>query len=253
MKSIRPCQAKTHSDLSREWDQLAEERHRQIASGDDLSFHHVVLPTVSRLFEGADPSVVFDIGCGTGEFTLHLSQSATRVIAVEPSQASMKVARRVCAAAHNIRFVEASLEEASGALDEGPATSAVAVMTLMTAPDLRGFAKALAALMQVRGRFVAILTHPCFWPRYWGYEEEPWFRYDREIFIEAPFVISKSRTEVRTTHIHRPIEHYVGVFAEQGFRLDALSEPMPAREIEALYPKAWRYPRFLGLRWEKVV
>jgi SAM-dependent methyltransferase len=213
----------------------------------------VVAPTVRRLFEGADPAVVLDIGSGTGEFTLQLAQVAGRVIAVEPSAASMKLARRVCGGAHNVRYLEASLEEAASVFDEGPATAAVAVMTLMTAPDLRGFAKALAPLLHTRARFVATITHPCFWPRYWGYEKEPWFRYECETFIEAPFVISKRRTEVRTTHIHRPLEQYVSVFAEQGFRLDALAEPMPAPEVEALYPRRWKFPRFLGLRWEKVV
>ena len=253
MKSITSCSAKSHADLAQEWNQLAEQRHHQIVSGEDLSFHHVVSPTMWRLFEGADPNVVLDIGSGTGEFTLQLAQIAGQVIAVEPSQASMKIARRVCASAHNVSYVEASLEKAACILDKEPATAAVAVMTLMTTPDLRRFAKALAALLQTRAWFVATLTHPSFWPRYWGYEEEHWFHYEREIFIEAPFVISKSRTEVRTTHIHRPIEQYVSAFAEHGFHLDALAEPMPALEIEALYPRTWKFPRFLGLRWEKVV
>ncbi len=253
MTGIRPCPAKSHADLAREWDQLAEERHRQIASGEDLSFEYVVVPTTWRLFEGAERAVVLDIGSGTGDFTARLAQVAGRVIAVEPSRASMALARRVCQSAQNTRFVEASLEEAASSLDEGPATAAVAVMTLMTAPDLRGFAKALAALLQTGARFVATLTHPWFWPRYWGYEEEHWFHYEVETFIEAPFAISKRRTEIRTTHIHRPLQHYMNVFAEEGFRLDAVAEPMPVAEVQALYPEPWRFPRFLGLRWEKVV
>jgi SAM-dependent methyltransferase len=253
MMRIRPCPAKSHADLAREWDQLAEERHRQIESGEDLSFDHVVVPTTWRLFEGADRAVVLDIGSGTGDFTAQLAQVAGRVIAVDPSRASMVLARGVCRAIQNVRFIEASLEEAASCLDEGPVTAAVAVMTLMTAPDVRGFAKALAALLQTRARFVATLTHPWFWPMYWGYDKEPWFHYEVETFIEAPFVISKCRTEVRTTHIHRPLEQYLNVFAEEGFRLDALAEPMPPAKVQALYPAPWQFPRFLGLRWEKVV
>lgn len=251
--SIRPCSVKTHDDLAREWDELAEERHRQIACSEDLSFHHVVVPTTQRLFEGADRSVVLDIGSGTGDFTVQLAQSAGKVIAVEPSRTSLMLARRVCRDVQNIRYVDASLEDAAGVLDDGPATAAVAVMTLMTTPGLREFAKALAALLQTRARFVATLTHPCFWPRYWRYEKEPWFCYERETFIEAPFVISKCRTRVRTTHIHRPLEQYLNVFAEAGFRLDALVEPMPTPEVQALYPAPWEFPRFLGVRWEKAV
>ena len=64
-------------------------------------------------------------------------------------------------------------------------------------------------------------------------------------------MISKCRTEVRTTHVHRPLEQYVNVFAVAGFRLETVIEPMPSRKIEALYPQPWRFPRFIGLRWAK--
>ncbi|MBK9029595.1 MAG: methyltransferase domain-containing protein [Propionivibrio sp.] len=253
MTNIKPCSVKAHADLVSEWDRLAEERHRQIASGDDLSFHHVVVPTTWQLLEGTDRTLVLEIGSGTGEFTLRLARSSGLVVAVEPSKASMALARRVCQGVANVRYVETPLEEAGGLLGEEGATTAVAVMTLMTAPDLRGLAKALAGALRTHAKFVATLTHPCFWPRYWGYEQEPWFRYDHEMFIEAPFVISKRRTGLRTTHIHRPLERYLTVFAEEGFALEAVAEPMPTLDLQSLYPRRWEFPRFLGLRWTKVV
>ena len=141
-----PCEA--HADLVCEWDRLAEERHRQIASGDDLSFHHVVVPTMWRLLEGADRTLVLDVGSGTGEFTLQLARSSGTVVAVEPSKASMALARRVCQRVANVQYVEAPLEEARGFLGAEGATTAVAVMTLMTAPDVRGLAKALAGVLR---------------------------------------------------------------------------------------------------------
>src|SRR6266478_467554 len=75
---IRPCALKTHADLALEWDQLAEERHRQIASGEDLSFEHVLVPTTLRLLEDANNALVLDIGSGTGDFTARLARIATR-------------------------------------------------------------------------------------------------------------------------------------------------------------------------------
>jgi hypothetical protein len=165
----------------------------------------------------------------------------------------MAFAQRACDSAQNVQFLDASVEEAAKNLDKRSVTAAVAVMTLMSAPDIRGIARALAGLLQTKSRFVATITHPCFWPKYWGYENASWFRYEVETFIEAPFVISRCRTEARTTHIHRPLDQYVNVFAEEGFRLDALAEPIPPPAVQALYPAPWRYPRFLGLRWEKVL
>jgi SAM-dependent methyltransferase len=253
MKDIRPCVAKTHTDLALEWDQLAEERHRQIASGDDLSFEHVVVPTTLRLFDGADVALVLDIGSGTGDFTARLAQVATSVIGVEPSRTSVAVARARCREARNVQFIQAPLEEAARMLRGEPVTAAVACMTLMTTPDLSGFANALAMLLQKEAKFVATLSHPWFWPRYWGYDTEAWFNYTQETFIEAPFVISQCRTAVRTTHVHRPLEQYVSVLANAGFKLEALVEPMPSREIQALYPQPWRFPRFIGLQWTKAV
>lgn len=253
MKDIRPCAAKKHSDLVLEWDQLAEERHRQIVSGEDLSFEHVLVPTTLRLFEGADATLVLDIGSGTGDFTARLAQIAKHVIGIEPSRTSVAVARASCLEAHNVRFIQAHLEEAASMLRGESVTAAVACMTLMTTPDLNDFAKVLAVLLQNKAKFVATFSHPWFWPRYWGYETEAWFSYEKETFIEAPFVISRCRTEVRTTHVHRPLEQYVSVFANVGFRLEALVEPMPSPEIQALYPQPWRFPRFIGLRWTKAV
>ncbi len=253
MTKIKPRHSKSYAELTLEWDQLAEERHRQIASGEDLSFEHVVVPTIWRLLEDLDLTVVLDIGSGTGDFTVRLAQVSGKVIAIEPSRTNMEVARRVCRDSANVQFVKRLLEEARDCLHEEPVTAAVGVMTLMTVANLRRFAKALAAILHRGTCFVATITHPWFWPRYWGYEGEPWFRYDAEIFIEAPFAISLCHTEFRTTHIHRPLEQYVSAFAEEGFQLCAVVEPMPSEEVQALYPAPWQFPRFLGLRWEKVI
>lgn len=251
MKDIRPCAKKKHPDLALEWDQLAEERHRQIASGEDLSFDHILVPTMFRLFEGADPALVLDIGSSTGDFTARLARVATRVIGIEPSRTSVAVARASCLEARNVRFIQAPLEKTARMLRGEHVTAAVACMTLMTTPDLCGFAMSLAARLQNEAKFVAIFSHPWFWPRYWGYEAEEWFSYAKETFIEAPFVISRCRTEVRTTHIHRPLDQYVSDFAKAGFRIESLVEPMPSPEIQALYPQPWRFPRFIGVRWTK--
>lgn len=253
VKDVRPCPPKKQSDLTLEWDQLAKERHRQIVSGEDLSFHHVLVPTMFGLFKHADATLVLDIGSGTGDFTARLAQIATRVIGIEPSPVSVAVARANCADLGNVQFIETPLEGAGAMLRGERVTAAVACMTLMTTPDLVGLAKGLSTLLQDGAKFVATLPHPWFWPRYWGYESESWFSYSKETFIEAPFVISRRRTEVRTTHVHRPLEKYVSIFADAGFRLEALVEPMPSPEMQALYPQPWQFPRFIGLGWAKSV
>ena len=247
--ALRPCHRKTHAELVEAWDRLADERHRQISLGLDLSFMHVIVPTALCLFADCNPASVLDIGSGTGEFTVRLAGVADRVVAVEPSGRSVAIARMACESKKNVEFVEAPLEEA--ALSGVGATAAVAVMSLMTTPTLPCFARALAGVLGRDARFVAVFTHPWFWPKYWGYDDAAWYEYQREIFVEAGFKTSTCRTGIVTTHIHRPLEQYVRVFADEGFVLEKLVEPMPSPEVHALYPRRWAFPRFIGLRWLK--
>lgn len=249
MSVVKPCPPKGHAQLALEWDRLADERHRQIASGNDLSFEHVLVPMSLELLEGADKTLLLDVGSGTGDLTNVLAANATRVFGVEPSAVSVDVSRQTCAGTTNVQFMQAPLENAQLSFSANQATAAIAAMTLMAAPELRGLANALSIVLKPSAVFVATIAHPCFWPRYWGYDTEPWFDYSSEIFITAPFVISRCRTDFTTTHIHRPLAMYIDSFARAGFTLDWIVEPIPSPDVQALYPEPWRFPRFLGIRW----
>ncbi len=244
------CEAKDYRQLSKEWDALALERDRQIADGHDLSFTHVLVPTALKLLTGADLRNVLDVGAGVGEFTRELSTLSDHVTAIEPSRESIRIAKRNCSSAPNVTFVANTLEGATNNLRNQKGTASTAVMTLMSVPDLDLFAERLAAVLQRGAPFVAIITHPWFWPRYWGYDECKWFRYSDEIYIEAPFSISLRKTDIRTTHIHRPLETYLRSFKKHGFALDEAVEPIPSLALQKRYPSQWKYPRFLGLRWK---
>ena len=242
---------KNHAELVKDWNRMAQERHRQIASGDDLSFHHVIAPTALSLLENCNRDVVLDVGSGTGEFTMKLAEVSSQVIAVEPSHASAEIARRNCQSSKNVKFLEAPIEGIISELTDLDITCAIANMSLMTAPNLQDVVRAISRILSQNTHFVATLPHPYFWPKYRGYDEELWFDYKVETFIEAPFFISKCSTNFVTTHIHRPLEQYLSVFSNYGFRLDNFIEPMPDADIQALYPEPWRFPRFVGLKWLK--
>lgn len=253
MTSASQSVRKERSDLSAEWDALADLRHEQITSGKDISFRHVLLPAILRLLDGTDLSRMLDVGSGTGELTQKVSEVVTgRLLGIEPSLRSVAIARQACASKSHVSFIEGTLEQVADRLQDRRFTGAVAAMTLMTVSDLPQFASSLATLLERNGSVVATITHPCFWPRYWGYEAEEWFRYESETFVEAPFRISYQTTPVSTTHVHRPLEMYISVFREAGFMLETLVEPMPSRVIEQMYPAPWDYPRFLGIRWRKL-
>ena len=118
----------------------------------------------------------------------------------------------------------------------------------MTVPNLKSFIAAVAKLLRDDGMFVFTLTHPWFWPSYWGYDKAPWFDYSREIAIEAPFRISLQQSSLVTTHFHRPVGHYLDALTDAGLALTKLAEPLPNERDRGRYPADWQFPRFLAGR-----
>lgn len=251
MPKVWKTAPKNVNELTAQWDSLAVERDRQLRSGVDVSFNHVVAPTAMRLLEAANRSTVLDVGSGTGHFAAIASDHADMVIGIEPSAVSVSIARTVCIDRKNVEFFQTTVEDFAAAPGQRPPTAAVALMVMMAAPDLALFARSVSALLPHKGAFVAVIPHPCFWPTYWGYADKPWFSYTKETFIEAPFTISGSETNVLTTHIHRPLDQYFSALADAGFHLDTFEEPMPNPDVESMYPTRWAFPRFVAARWIK--
>lgn len=249
----RPSRNKTLLELAQEWDALAPVRADQISSGRDFSFDHVLTPLMLdlagpalRLAKNSGPVTLLDVGCGTGELTSHIAPLADRVIGIDISKRSLAIARTKLPSA---TFISGPLESCLADVVKERVNVVVAGMTLMSLPDLSSFADAVRRILPVGGRFIATLTHPWFWPWYWDYAREGWFSYSEEIAIEAPFRISSEQTEFVTTHFHRPLHRYVGEFERQGFDLELLQEPVPSPPVLGEQKPAWKYPRFLGIRW----
>lgn len=235
---------KSISELAKEWDELAEKRHQQIESGIDWSFDHILAPLAFELLKECDDSSLLDIGCGTGELTSKFKKFSNIISAIDISERSIEIAKGIPGNSHT-DFYCGSLEKLSNELATQDFKTAIAAMTLMNTPSIKSFADSLSKILKTGSKFVATITHPCFWPRYWNYEDESWYSYEKEIFIEAPFEISAEKTELRTTHIHRPLEMYISVFKEAGFVLRSLKEPVSSDGNKLEYPK------FIGLLWEK--
>lgn len=121
-------------------------------------------------------------------------------------------------------------------------------MVLSDSLNLGSMLNSLRTIVRPAGRVIATMPHPCFWPRYWKYEDTDWFHYQDEIIIEAPFRISLERaSQFITTHIHRPLEMYVSALNAAGFNVETIEEPMPRANDADRYPERWAYPRFICL------
>jgi SAM-dependent methyltransferase len=243
-KPPRRVGPKSLSQISAEWDRIAEIRWRQLLSGEDLSFDNVLAPAVLDFVEGLRPQSILDVGCGTGVLTEMLASRAARVVGIDPSVRSIEICQAEPSAKAD--YLVSSVEAFS--IDQTETFEAVvAHMVMMDLPDLPAALAACARLCESGGWLHLTITHPWFWPYYWGYADAEWFAYDREVFIEAEFRTSRLHAGLVTTHIHRPLEAYVRAAVDSGFQVADLLEPMPPAEIEQRYPLPWQYPRFLVL------
>jgi len=234
---------KSTAAVIREWDALAPIRYKQIMSGEDITYRHVLVPNMLQVIGGGSANSVVDAGCGVGVLTHLLGQKYERVTGIDPSASSIEIAKRSFGV--SAEFITATLESFS---EQHPKFGdlVVANMVLMDVLNLETFMDAAYRLLKRRGRFVFSITHPWFWPQYYGYDKEPWFQYSKDVVVEAPFRISTQKNcALSSTHVHRPLESYIRVFGEAGFIVSSLLEPMPSQKIAKLYPKPWKFPRYL--------
>jgi ubiquinone/menaquinone biosynthesis C-methylase UbiE len=239
---FRRVHNKTLSKIVSEWDALAQLRYEQITSGRDVTYGNILAPAILKLVAERFPNSILDAGCGVGVLSSQLTNIASRVVAIDPSGVSINVARQNF---KRPKFVQASIEEYVHASEEG-FELIVANMVLMDVVNLPSFLDATRRLLRKNGAFVFSITHPCFWPEYYGYSAEPWFSYAQEMAIEGPFRTTYDRNgSLVSTHIHRPLELYADAFHNAGLLFEKLIEPMPSGEVSAKYPVPWRLPRYL--------
>lgn len=243
----RKVSRKSIEEIGAEWDVLARERHVQLIANEDVSFDHVLVPVVIGMLERAKvcrKSSVVDVGCGTGVLTEQLSHTYSRVVGIDPSKDSIRQA--LASTAGRARYVVSSVE--SYAQVGGQFDAIVANMSLMAMPDIYSGLASMAALCHGESTLVLTVTHPYFWPSYWGYANASWFSYSEEIFVEAEFKISRAASGRVTTHAHRPLAMYMEAVSKAGFLVAEMLEPEPEGVAVDLYPQRWEYPRFLAIR-----
>lgn len=251
LPAVRRVLRITQRELISEWDELANLRFRQISEGKDLSFHLVLKPFIMESLKSADLSCVVDVGCGTGNLAYELSRVADTVVGVDASTKSIAIAKRSFKS-KNLFFENSFIEDFAEINDKWQFTYAVANMVLIDTLNLMTFLKATNRVLNENGKFLFTIIHPCFWPRYWGYEQEGWYEYNEEMIVESEFKISlEVATGHKATHIHRPISKYINALEEAGFRILKLAEPVPSENDQKKYPVTWSFPRFLAGICEK--
>lgn len=241
----KKVEIKTLRDIAAEWDSVCIKRAQTIEQGKDISLKYVTAPCVIRNLREAKVNSVLDVGCGTGYLTNELSKVCNICYGIDVSQKSIQLANEKYKVT-GIVFNNCSIARFKSDIQFD---SCVANMVFMTDPDWIESLKNIHCHLSKNGVLFSMITHPCFWPFYWGYAKESWFAYNKEIFIENEFHTSMSEPIGITTHIHRPLSTYINGFKLIGFDIEGIEEPRPVEGTPSEY--IFDYPRFLLFKCRK--
>ena len=240
------CNKVNRDVISLEWDEICEKRQSIIEQEKDISLLTVTGPCMLRNIKEEAPAKLLDVGCGTGYLTSKVSEFVDDCLGIDISRKSIELAGEKYGTP-GLRFENCGICD----FDKEKEFDACMVnMVFMTDPEWTLSAKRIFELLKVGGTLFITITHPCFWPKYWGYDKEEWFHYNKEIFIRHDFSISMVKSIGQTTHIHRPLEQYVQKLVEIGFQIEKIEEPYPVGEVPDGYE--YKYPRFLFIKCRKL-
>lgn len=243
-KAIKTEDVLDEKIIEYEWDHIAETRDHIIQDGKDISLLDVTEPFVLKQLCRYQPDCVLDCGCGTGHLSSLIAQKIkSSVDAIDISGKSISIAKQRYNNTNYLNFQKCSIIEHTKT--NKLYDSCVANMVLMDTINLNANLRAIYKMLKKGGTFIFTITHPCFWPLYWNYFNEPWFEYDKEICIKAPLCIN-SKTMAETTHIHRPMNMYLTSLVDVGFTINKIEELFPlSSHLDIDY--CYEYPRFIGV------
>lgn len=229
-KAKRSNPKKRKSDAkSAVWDQVAAWYDALV--GDSGSDYHqeVIMPGVHKLLELPEKSKVLDLACGQGVFCRYLSKKGFSVHGVDVSKELIERAR-----SRSDKLIQYTLADATADefLEELSFDAVVCLLALQNIEKLESFFINVSRRLKPGGKFVAVVTHPCFRiPRqtHWGWDENKRMQYRRidhygteiEIPIIAPPFSDPDRF---TVTYHRPLQSYVEALSKANLWVDGLKE-----------------------------
>jgi 2-polyprenyl-3-methyl-5-hydroxy-6-metoxy-1,4-benzoquinol methylase len=222
------------------WDTKAA--YWEALHGDSGNLYHrrLVSPGVERLLAVQPGERILDVACGSGVLARRLAELGALVTAVDfsPELVTRAQARAQTAGEPiDYRVVDATDETALSALGAGEFDAVVCTMALMDMTVIEPLHRAVAHLLNSRGRFVVATAHPAF------NSNAPVFVSELadnngEMVTTYSLKISAYRTippmkqagapgePAPHYYYHRPLNELLGAAFDSGLVVDGMEEPV---------------------------
>ena len=235
------------------WDAMATWRDERMGEEGDLWHRALIDPTLLDVVGPVRGLRVLDLACGNGYLTRRWAREGAAVaLGVDLSSRSLAHARRREAASRTgARFLRRDASDLSGIADRA-FDLVVANMALLDIEDAAGAVREVARVLDVVGRFVFSVAHPCFdlddrsaWIVERSRQGDGVFRdqtwrkvrlYRDERSVRVPWPISPSEVGY-TRSYHRTLSTYSRILRDAGLAIARIEEPVPTPELVASSPQ----------------
>ncbi len=217
------------------WDQASRWYDSLVGmSGSD--YHQtIVMPGVFKMLDLKSGRRVLDLACGQGVFSRYLLEKRIKPEGLDSSEELLRMAR-----SRSIKAIPYHLGDASDAtlLEDQEFDGIACLLAVQNMENIEPVFKNVARWLKPKGKFVMVLTHPCFRiPRqtHWGWDDDKKMEYRRvdryanemKIPILTPPFIDKVNF---TMTYHRPLQNYFSALLKAGLCVDSLEEWMSNKE-----------------------
>ena len=241
------------------WDQAAR-WYDSLVGVHGTDFHKdIIMPGAFSLLALNKGDRVLDLGCGQGVFSRYLSRRGMRVEGLDSSAELIRLAGEKSRSSIRWNVADAGDRKALlGSRFDGVAC----LLAVQNMEHIAPVFENVARWLQPGGRFVMVVTHPCFRiPRqsHWGWDEDKKLEYRRvdhyESEIRIPILTPPmARSEIYTWTYHRPLATYIEALAAAGMCVDGLEEwgsnkeSRPGKRAKAENRARREIPLFMAIR-----
>lgn len=235
--------AVTERPLSEEWEAQADAWARWTRTpAHDHHYHHYNWPSFRELIPPPGHATL-DLGCGEGRAGVALRELGHRTVGVDASPSLARLASETGAYEQVVLADAASLPFDDCAFD-----LAIVFMSLQDMDDARGAVCETARVLAPGARCVAAFVHP-FASAHLGRapdEHRSYFEVQRTLDE-----VQRDGIEFAFHQVHRPLQQWLSMFLDAGFRIETVREPRPTEADVRAVPRlaeSRRKPAFLHLR-----
>lgn len=219
---------------------------------------HYIMPWTLELMGDVKEKKVLDLGCGEGGYAREMAKRGATVIAVDCSEEMIEYAvsaalEKQLLIAHHVR----NSNDLFG-IEDASFDVVLCAMMLMDVEDVQGTMKEIGRVLKRQGKVFISILHPCFKPpveHHWGRDQDAVQVVVKNYFQPAQWQGKIAGIEQPVIYRHKTLSEYVKIFAENGFYICDMNEPVPTAEQMAKSARiAWleKIPMYLFIELKRL-